>query len=403
MRAGTGSAARHEAGMWAIDRVRHVLGENWPERWYARFGALPAFLDRPGSDAAAYAQLVETGLRVGTVAEVLRFPRLVRDWSRDLQPTRMRHVDLQLEVAALARSVGLPVEFEKEFDLPGGSRRPADVVINSESEQFIVECFCVYTDRATGSALDYNREFSFRLVVAAAERDVSISGHWNVRLPPEETAQLLAEATLAMDEVRVTQRTASIQWPGVELRIEPGPSSSDQAVRLVGPTTTSSSWRRAREILDGKAQDWADAPLPVWLRVDLLDGTWLLSQWAQRDLPGKTQWMARLLSEALNGGPAAGVVITGGPQINPSAPAEDYPGQAGAVGMRRHLDALRVRETIIVPLTEPGRRHAAVWRTLYDSEPDWMASALRAASLPGLADIEAGWSRPELAPPAETP
>jgi hypothetical protein len=295
------------------------------------------------------------------------------------------------------------VEFEKPFDLRSGSLRPADVIVSSESEQFIVECFCVYTEHETVSAMDYDRDFSFRLVMAAIERDVSISGHWDVRLPPEETIQLLAEATAAMEEVRATQRTASIQWPDVDLHIEPGPASSDQAVRLVGPTTTSSSWRRAREIIDGKAQDWANAPLPVWLRVDLLDGTWLLSQWAQRDLPGKTQWMTSLLSEALNGGQAAGVVITGGPQINPSAAIEDYTSQADAVGMRRHLDALRMRETIIVPLTELGRRHAAVWRTLYDSEPDWIENALRAASLPGLAGIEVGWSRPKPAPPTESP
>jgi hypothetical protein len=51
------------------------------------------------------------------------------------------------------------------------------------------------------------------------------------------------------------------------------------------------------------------------------------------------RWITGLLAEALKGGSAADVVITGGPQISPSATVEDYPGQAGAAGMRRHLDA----------------------------------------------------------------
>lgn len=79
MRSGTGSAARHETDVWAIERVRHVLGEDWPRRWCARFGTLPAFLGWPSSDAAAYAHLIETGLRVNTVAEVPRFRRLTKD------------------------------------------------------------------------------------------------------------------------------------------------------------------------------------------------------------------------------------------------------------------------------------------------------------------------------------
>jgi hypothetical protein len=45
----------------------------------ARFGTLPPFLGRPSSDAAAYAQHVETGLRLNTVAEVPRFRRLARN------------------------------------------------------------------------------------------------------------------------------------------------------------------------------------------------------------------------------------------------------------------------------------------------------------------------------------
>ena len=398
---GTGSAARHQVGAWAIRRVEHALGDDWPQRWYARFGDLPAFVGRPGSDAAAYAQLVETALRLDTVADVLRFRRLTKDWSHHLEPIRLGHVDLQLEVAALARSAGHAAEFEKPIEL-SNSQRPADVVLGTESGSFIVECFCVYTDRATGTALSYDRNLGFRLRMMAIDHDVSISGRWDVRLPEPETAQLLAQAAAAMDEARAGQHPAVVRWPGIELRVEPGPLSSDQAVRLIGPQTTSPGWSRAGQIIEGKAQDWADAPLPVWLRVDLLDGTWLFSQWAQRDLPSKTQWMADLLAQTLSGTRIAGVVISGGPRIDPNAPAEDHADHRGVTGMRRHLDALRTRDTLIVPLTKEGQRHTAVWRSLYDTEPAWLQLALRAASLPGIDAIEEGWSAPNGTPPAGT-
>ncbi len=42
----------------------------------------------------------------------------------------------------------------------------------------------------------------------------------------------------------------------------------------------------------------------VWLRFDLLDDTWLFSEWAQRSLPEKTEWMAALAVEAAAGGGA---------------------------------------------------------------------------------------------------
>ena len=62
--------------------------------------------------------------------------------------------------------------------------------------------------------------------------------------------------------------------------------------------------------------------------------------------------------------------------------------------MRRRLDALRTREIIIVPLTPGAAGQASLWRDMYDAEPGWMERQLRAASLPGITAIEAGWSVP---------
>src|SRR5215471_15969708 len=106
VRSGPGSAARHEVGAWAMDQVRAALGESWPQRWHARLGRLPPFVRDPASNALAYAQLIETGLRLETLAGTLRLRRLTREWARHLEEIRLLHVRLQLEVAALARFLG---------------------------------------------------------------------------------------------------------------------------------------------------------------------------------------------------------------------------------------------------------------------------------------------------------
>ncbi len=48
--------------------VRETLSEDWPQRWHARLGYLPAFIRDPATDAWAYAELIETGLRLDRLA-----------------------------------------------------------------------------------------------------------------------------------------------------------------------------------------------------------------------------------------------------------------------------------------------------------------------------------------------
>lgn len=374
-----------------MERVRAALGDTWPQRWHARYGRLPQFVGDAGNNALAYVQLVETGLRLERLAGTLRLKRLTNEWSRDPQEIRLLHVRLQLEVAALASSLGASVEFEAPIELPH-TRRPADVVISAEGEKLIAECFCVYTDDSTAGALAYDRNLGFRLHMMAI--DLKLSGHWDVRLPPAETDQLLAEVEQTVAQVLAGGVARDVTRPGVELHLAPWSAPDGTEVTLEGPDTSAAGWRRARGIINGKAQDWVGSPAPVWLRFDLLDGTWMFSDWAQRSLPGKTQWMAALLAEAVAGTGVAGAVVSAGPAIDPRAPEQEYIGPCGFVGLRTRLDPLRYRETIIVPLSSAGARHKQLWRSIYKAETHWLKDALASASLPTFEDIERGWSVP---------
>jgi hypothetical protein len=391
VRCGPGTDARHEAGAWAMERVRSALGEDWPRRWHDRAGTLPGFVLDPASNACAYAQLLETGLRLHSLAGVLRLRRLTREWSRQLELIRMLHAFMQLEVAALARFAGAGVEFERPVTLPATSR-PADVGISTEGIPLIAECFCVYNDQDTSAAMAYDQSLGHRLNIICL--DVRLSGHWDVRLPAAETEELLAQVQHAASEVRADRVPRDVTRPGVEFRLAPWSDPCEGELLLEGPSTPGAEWRRARGIINGKARDWAGSPLPVWLRFDLLDGTWLFSSWALCPLPDKTEWMAALMADAAIGTDIAGVVVSCGSRVDPSAQADTYAGSGGIVGLRRRLDPLRTRETIIVPLSRTGASRAKLWAGLYDAEPRWMPDALRAASLPGPDDIERGWSVP---------
>ncbi len=372
-------------------QVRKTLGEGWPQRWLERHGTLPAFAQDPASDAFAYAQLAETGLRLHSLDGTLRLPTVVNHWSGQLEDISMRHAWIQLEVAALARFHGVAAEFETPVQLPGAGR-PADVVLTAEDAQLIAECFCIYSDQNTRESMAYDQEFGFQLNMIGL--DLRLSGHYDVRLPEDETEQLLAEVEQAAAGVRADAVPRNVIRQGIEIHLAPWSEPGDPEVTLEGPVTPGAEWRRARGIINGKARDWAGSQVPVWLRFDLLDGTWLFSDWAQRSLPDKTVWMAALLAEAVAGTDVAGVVASCGPCLDTASPDETCTGVGDIVGLRRRLDPLRARETIIVPLSSAGVKNAPMWGSLYDSEPAWLADALMRASLPGVEDIERGWSVP---------
>jgi len=152
-----------------MGQVRKALGEGWPQRWSVRLGTLPAFAQDPASDAFAFAQLLETGLRLHSLAGTLRLRSVVRQWSSHVEVIGMRHAWIQLEVAALARFLGAAAEFETPFRL-SGAERPADVVITVEDAgKIIAECFSIYSDQNTRESMAYDQDFGFRLSMIALD------------------------------------------------------------------------------------------------------------------------------------------------------------------------------------------------------------------------------------------
>jgi hypothetical protein len=265
-------------------------------------------------------------------------------------------------------------------------------MVTAGGETLIAECFCVYTDDHTAASMTYDRNLGHQLQMMTI--DLRISGHWDVRLPPAQTEQLLAEVQQTAALVSADTVPREVRRHGIELHLAPRTPPDGTEATIHGPNTPAAGWRRARGIINGKAQDRAGSPTPVWLRFDLLDGTWLFSDWAQRSLPDKTERMAALVADAVAGTGIAGAVVSAGPAVDPKAPEEHYTGTGGIVGLRARLVPFRYRETIIVPLSPAGGRQQQLWASLYEAETHWLENALTSASLPTLEEIERGWSVP---------
>lgn len=121
-------------------------------------------------------------------------------------------------------------------------------------------------------------------------------------------------------------------------------------------------WARTRSRLRQKARLAAKSG-PTWLRVDIMDTMWELSQWARSSMYDKTSSLAAATREALDGidGIRGVVFSNGGMTTSGTLIGESTMPVNGAIGMFRKLWALGSRECIIVQIDDAASIEADVW------------------------------------------
>ena len=158
---------------------------------------------------------------------------------------------------------------------------------------------------------------------------------------------------------------------------------------VLGAVQRGDGWRRLARALVDKTRQSA-GKLPVWLRVDALDGFFQFTHWRTLPWDQRVQRLAGALEPTLGAAPhVQGVILTAGPAISLGAvdPAVENTDirLKGGLGLRRLIAAHLVRETVIVPLTGADIHLAARWYDAYDREASWLDEDLNAAELPPLA------------------
>lgn len=371
------------AGLWALDVLADEMGVDWPIRYMAKQGRLPDELSLATYLPAAFAGLLELVLRLRVLKAVAGIAPVRKDLAEDLREERMQHSAIQLEVASLGLRSGFDVAMEARLSRVGN---PVDVRLRFPSATIGVETFAVLKDEGTRDAERYIHELRMRLDEICWPLGVDIDGALEVRLDGDDTDRWLGEIESAARTAVATRRPQLVDWPSAAVTVVP--AGAVQRTSFTGPMERGAGWPRLVSILQTKARQAARSGAR-WLRVDVKDGMFQLTDWSQMDLQRKLSVLADHLPGALDGADwLAGVVITSGAcqvagEID-EAQAED---PHGGHALRRRLALGRARETFIVPLRAVDVVTGALWFDLYDREALWLDRELVVAGLPTVGEM----------------
>jgi hypothetical protein len=149
-------------------------------------------------------------------------------------------------------------------------------------------------------------------------------------------------------------------------------------------------WKRIRRALADKARQ-TEGPIPVWIRIDALDGIFQFTEWS-RAAPGDRIAMIAGAIETSISWPenTFGVVLSSGlgTSFSGDAAAENLAIDGAQGSWTRRLVAPRiVRETFVIPLTRRADPQTQWWTRAYRDEPNWLDNDLADAQLPPLSDF----------------
>jgi hypothetical protein len=353
------------------------MGKEWLGRYWDVSRHVPAEVNLGSAHVSALGNLLEFALRLSVLDTVSGVGKVQREMKNDLKDDRRRHCALQLEVGALAARAGYTVAFEDRFRPEAA---PSDVTLRRGDQDIRVEAFAIIRAKRSQESAEYWQWLLHRIKLIEWRHDTPVAGTISEQLDDDASAELLRLIEQAAQDTVMTGEEHVISWRSADLQVLPSGTTDSQ---LQGGVEESDSWPRIASKLRQKAQQ-AQASGSGWLRVDILDGTWQFTPWAQAGLRGKIDEMAkqvRLLFSQASG--IAGVVLSSGANV---AQGQFFGESARSIGdsygLRRELPAVRVRETMIVPVSAEGREQARMWVHLYGAEDSWLDWALARVGLP---------------------
>jgi hypothetical protein len=165
-------------------------------------------------------------------------------------------------------------------------------------------------------------------------------------------------------------------------------SRSRPCVRRCGAHPRWLASARPGRAWEGTPKLWT---LPVWLRIDALDGFFQFTEWAHLDWSERIDRAAAALRHDLataNAEHLAGVILSSSATVSLSAtdPAnqnETIRTEQGT-GIRRLIADHMVRETAVIALREDAHVECGSWTTAYSAEPTWLPEDLSNQALPPL-------------------
>jgi hypothetical protein len=379
-----------DAGIWALETLKEILGETWPGDTWAKTAKsgdpwLPPDLGASHYHTRHYARLLELALRLKEFEDTPGIA-LIRDHLRgDRTIDRWEHTLVQLELAALGRQAGAHVTLEGAAT-PGERRPdgawPADVRLTTGDLVIPLEAFAVLTSEQWREDAKRSEDIAMRLD--------AIMDHHGVQCEVDFCGETL-KADGALDRFfRDIEYGVAIAAAGEQRYV----AREGKARALIGldvqrringpPITEPGNLRRARYSLQKKRDQIANTADGVWLRVDLLDGTWQFTPWSQDNIAAKIEQLAAQIRDAfgqsLDG--VAGVLVSSGVcQDYTTLGEETHDCQDGQSALRCVMPPSRARELMIIPLDPEAGEAAQFLRSMYENERGWLRRALSKAGL----------------------
>lgn len=380
------SGAWRRVGEWALDKLSEQLGEHWPASVWAKYSRLPGGLAFASTHTVAYAELVELALRMELLRDSVRFVPLRRALQTDPREELVRHLRLQLEVGALALRDGYSSEFEPS--IPGGERRGDLAIDLAGAGPAVIETRAVLPDAGAVAVSEFTDRLFPEINWIVSRHGASCHGTVSEILDRRASEELLAEIEARARLVSAGLLAPPIRFHGADLTVA---RAGGESAGLRGPRIGGDGWPRIASRLVEKAEQTVGAS-NVWLRFDVLQGLWQFSQWSQADLATKAEQLGAAVTAVL--APykhVRGAVLSSGSLLSQGEfEDEEYvDAEAGTIALRRVIEPLRVRESILVfnPPAEPCAEQVDIWRCFYAEEPSWLDWALRAFELPSIEQV----------------
>ncbi|WP_444950980.1 hypothetical protein [Micromonospora ureilytica] len=384
--------------LWALGRLRTMLGESWLARQYRKQGRLPSELLLAGVHRAALPQALSFVLRLDRAIAEPTFAPVRTALARGVDSSSWRHTLLQLEVARAAASQGAAFSFEPS--IPGSMKKGDLLISEGTSPAWMVETTTI--PRAVMDMSWHDYEDWFQVLVRQVEdrHNVTCAVVLTDHMAEDETQQWVHAVEL------VAASTVDASGPQVVpsdigavtiYRGMPPPGT----VTFTGAVQYRDGWHRLGRTLGAKAKQ-ISGPGPAWIRVDCLDGLFQFTEWARMAPADRLDAIAaQMRNRVIWPANADGVVLSSGLAVsigatNPSAENVTVQNDAGAF-VRRLIAPHLVRETFVVLVRDGAKPGSAWWTRAYGSEPDWLDDDLSRA---GHGNLEMLWSDPPPQSPA---
>ena len=367
------------AANWALDTLQGKLGDEWLGR-AARLSdeGFPLGLHVLGSHTHALAEALEWALRLEMSTDWEGSADFLRDLIRDPRPARILHSRSQLAQAGLAARVGWPVSLEPKGD--GGA--PADLAIAAPSGRIVAEVRILTPSefgRAQRRVAESTTDWLFWL---GQEYGIWIGGQL-ARDPTE------AERKEIEDFVkRETPQAKKGERPryssnGIALQLS---ERGVGAPGLTSPPVREDLFDRMVRVIAEKAERMQVSG-GQWLHATVLTGLWAFTGWGRGPLSNKATVMSSALTAALGDRCPAGIVLISASGLASEDMEEGTAKSPAGVSLRVGIQALRARESLILPFRPEARQAADDWLSLARAEADWLSWALAEKNLPTVGEM----------------